>query len=371
MEKIMKIAILPWSEWALNNRMFQVSETGVEGEDVYTRIWKEMQEWFKKNGHQMETIDKYDNWREIDYIVIHNGMHQKYTRKFLFKGLENKLIYRAYEPEVVNPMHSKKNIAKLLRYYKYIITWNAELIDNERIFLMNTLPYVFHNYFGGIPFYERKLLVAIFSNKTSSNKNELYSERIKVFRFFENIEGEFDLYGYGWSKEEYHNYRGIVNNKSEIYHKYKFALAFENIKNTVGGVSEKIYDCICAGVVPIYYGSKTIKEYVPEDVFIDYRKFKSIQEMYYFLKDMSEETYLKYIEAAKNYLKSDLIKKAGVEGFCEELESLMKENPASDIKCNLYNKIIYCIDTVLKESKLNFKRKLVKMRDYIRTKKIK
>jgi len=41
-----------------------------------------------------------------------------------------------------------------------------------------------------------------------------------------------------------------------VYHKYKFALAFENIKDTIGGVSEKIYDCICAGIVPIYYGSK-------------------------------------------------------------------------------------------------------------------
>ena len=361
----MKIAILPWSEWALNNRMFQISETG-SGEDIYTRVWKEMREWFLKHGYQMETIDRYDNWKKIDYIIIHNGIHQKYTRKFLMKGLENKLIYRACEPEVVNHMHSKENVRKLLRYYKYIITWNEELVDNKRIFLMNTLPYVFKNCFGDIPFCNKKLLVAIYSNKTSLNKNELYSERKKIFKFFESIENEFDLYGYGWKKEEYHHYKGIVDNKNEVYHKYKFALAFENIKDTIGGVSEKIYDCICAGIVPIYYGSKNIREYVPEDVLIDYRRFKSIDEMYYFLKNMDEETYLKYIEAARKYLESDLIKKVGVEGFCKELESLMQANPASDIKCSLYNKILYCINTILKEKELSFKRKLVKIRNYVK-----
>lgn len=362
----MKIAILPWNEGALNNRMFHISETGLSEEDVYTRIWKEMQEWFIKNGHQMETIDRYNNWKEIDYIIIHNGMHQKYTRKFLSKGLENKLIYRAYEPEVVNPMHSKENIRKLLRYYKYIITWNGELVDNKRIFLINTLPYIFKENFGDMPFCDRKLLVGIFSNKTSLNKNELYSERRKIFEFFENVKDEFDLYGYGWDKEEYHNYRGTVDNKSEVYHKYKFALAFENVKDTIGGVSEKIYDCICAGIVPIYYGSKTIEEYVPGDVFIDYRKFKDINEMYYFLKNMDESIYLQYIEAAKKYLQSDLIKKVGIEGFCEELEDLMKKNPAENIKCKLYNKVLYNVDTILKECKQNVKRKLVKIRKYVK-----
>lgn len=363
----MKIAILPWNEWALNNRMFEVSADGNSEVDVYTKIWKNMKEWFNKHGHQMETLDRYNDWNEIDYIIIHNGMHEKYTRKFLMKGMENKLIYRASEPEVINPLHSKEKINKLLRYYKYIITWNAELTDSKRIFLMNTVPYVFNKQFGNVAFRDKKLLVAIFSNKISSNKNELYSERRKIFDYFENIQNEFDLYGYGWTRQEYQNYRGTVSSKSEVYHQYKFALAFENIKDTIGGVSEKIYDCICAGIVPIYYGSKTIKEYVPGDVFIDYRRFNSIDEMYLFIKNMDEETYLEYLDAAQKYLVSDLTKKAEVEGFCEELETLMKKNPAADIKVSFDLKLIYCAKTVCKEFRLKWKRRLVGFRNYVKT----
>lgn len=346
--------------------MFEVSDSGMEEADVYTRVWKEMKNWFEKHGHQLETIDRYSDWKDIDYIIIHNGMHEKWTRIFLRQGLLNELIYRASEPEAVNPLHSPKHIHKLLRYYKYIITWNPELTDEKRIFHMNTFPYVFVEQFGNMTFQERKLMVAIYSNKTSTNKNELYSERRKIINYFEQMDGQFDLYGYGWEKEGYRNYKGTVGQKSDIYHKYRFALAFENIKDTIGGVSEKIFDCICAGVVPIYYGSKTIHEIVPENVFIDYRKFQNLEELYYFLKNMDERTYLEYLESARAYLNSDLIKKAGIEGFCERLEYLMKENPAEDILCSKPEQLKYTAVSLIKEFKINAKQNLVKVRDYVK-----
>lgn len=347
----MKIAIVPWSKSVLNNRMFQVSESGTDGEDVYNRVWKVMKSWFEEHGHQLETIDEYSDWNEVDYIVIHNGMHEEWTRKLLRKNLENKLIYRASEPEVVNSMHSKKNIRKLLKYYKYIITWNSELIDNSRIFLMNTVPYIMTERFGDIPFNEKKLLTAIYGNKSSTNIRELYTERRKIFDYFEQYENHFDLYGYGWNKDEYHNYKGTVNDKAEIYHKYKFAIAFENIKDTIGGVTEKIYDCICAGVVPIYYGSKNITDYVPANVFIDYREFKTVKELHEYLQNMDEKTYMGYLDGAKAYLHSELSKKAGVDDYCEKLERLMIENPAHDIRCTFYTKCNYSVITIGKRVK--------------------
>ena len=60
-------------------------------------------------------------------------------------------------------------------------------------------------------------------------------------------------------------YQGKCDKKAETYHKYKFAICFENMKNIKGYVTEKILDCLTAGIVPVYAGADNIEEYVFED----------------------------------------------------------------------------------------------------------
>ncbi len=334
----MNIAVLPWAEDVYENKMF----TNVRGgADVYTRVCRETKAYFESRGHRFETLDQYDNWDEVDWIILHTGAPLgKNMPELLKKGQENKLIYRAYEPEVVMPRHSRKKIKKLLNYYKYIITWNKDLVDDKRIF-WNNISYIMKPEFGQIPFKERKLLVAIYSNKSSNIKLELYSLRRELFRYFEDYANQFDLYGYGWSAEEFKNYRGIVDDKAGIYHTYRFAVAFENEKDVAGYVTEKIFDCINAGVVPIYYGASDICEYVPEDVFIDYRKFGDIGKLHRFLEQMDEDTWGNYIKAGRKYLALGQTDMVGVETYCRCLEKLMTKNPANDIHCSTWHRMLF------------------------------
>ena len=195
--------------------------------------------------------------------------------------------------------------------------------------------------FGDETFEERKLLTAIYSNKSGRGKKELYSERLKIFQYFEEIKDVFDLYGYGWSSNKLINYRGQVKNKAKVYHKYRFAIALENIKGVSGCVSEKIFDCLCAGVVPIYYGALDIEEYVPKEAFIDYKKFKSVEEMYQYLKNMDEYTWGGYIRAGKDYLCSKQVELVGVEHYCKLLENIILRNPARDIHCSMLKRKWY------------------------------
>lgn len=321
------------------------------GADVYTRVCRETKAYFESRGHRIETLDQYNSWDEVDWIIVYSGTPTgKIVPKLLRERQENKLVYRAYEPEVVMPLHSQKQIRKLLKYYKYIITWNQDLVDGERIFL-NNVPYVMKPEFGTVPFGERKLLVAIYSNKDSIVKSELYSLRRELFRYFEDYAGQFDLYGYGWNKGDFKNYKGTVGNKTSLYHLYRFAVAFENQKDITGGVSEKIFDCINAGVVPIYYGAKDIREYVPEDVFIDYGKFRDVGKLHRFLEQMDEDIWNHYIAAGKRYLDSEQISMVGVEKYCRCLEKLMLEDPADDIRCGTLNRLLFPV--IMRKDMLN------------------
>ncbi len=336
----MNIAILPWSDKCLDNMMFKVT---AEEEDVYTRVFSAQKEYFESRGNRYETIDQYSNWEEIDWIIVYYGtIYNQYMRSILKKGYQNKLVYYALEPEVVVPSHNCHKMKRYLDFFKYIITWNKEAVDNKRIFYINC-PYMMKVDFGDETFEERKLLTAIYSNKSGRGKKELYSERLKIFQYFEEIKDVFDLYGYGWSSNKLINYRGQVKNKAKVYHKYRFAIALENIKGVSGCVSEKIFDCLCAGVVPIYLGANDIKRYVPENVFIDYGKFNNVGELHIFLEGIDKETWEGYIESARKYLNSEQTNKVGVDTYCQILEELLCANPAEDIRCNNLKVRVYII----------------------------
>ncbi len=108
----------------------------------------------------------------------------------------------------------------------------------------------------------------------------MYSERERVIWLFrEKYPDDFEFYGGGWQKKGHKSYRGRVGDKAEIYHQYKFALAFENMKNVNGYVSEKILDCLTAGIVPIYKGADDISKYIPQNCFIPYDRFETPEQM--------------------------------------------------------------------------------------------
>ncbi len=338
----MNIAIVPWDRGALGNRMFQEKTDKSQPHDNNVQ-WVEghayVRHWFEERNHRYETIDQFKDWGEIDYILVYAGsIYRSFVSEFLKKGYENKLIYLAIEPEISYKEHRKERMPKLLKYYKYILTWNKEAVDGKRIFQTDGY-YTLRKPSREIPFSERKLLVAIYTAHGSGyGEKELYSERNKIFRCYEKHE-QFDLYGAGW--EGFRNSRGIAGNKADVYCNYRFAVALENMKERKGYVTEKIYDCICNGVVPIYYGASDIREYVPADVFIDYSQFANPDELWDFLEGMQEDVWMGYLEAARRYLVSDQAGLVAPERFCERLEQLIRTDFAMDIKCRKIDRILF------------------------------
>ena len=192
-----------------------------------------------------------------------------------------------------------------------------------------------------IKFEEKKFLCNISSNKYSNFKSELYSERIKVIEFYNKKYPQiFDLFGFNW--DSYVNnkflynifrqtnnvkllrwvlkiftyffriiifkklvvYRGVIKNKYDVLKNYKYSICFENYYNNDGYVTEKIFDCFKCKVVPIYYGYDEIQNIIPENTFIDYRKFESLDSLNDFLLNINESEYYNYLKNAQEYLKS-------------------------------------------------------------------
>ena len=153
-------------------------------------------------------------------------------------------------------------------------------------------------------------------NKFSRHPRELYSERRAAIRYFERTQPDnFDLFGVRWNqpqnlverwipwmRPQYSSYRGVVKNKWDVMPRYRFSLCYENVRDEPGYVTEKIFDSLRCGCVPIYWGAPNIGDYVDKDAFIDRRRFKDHAELGDYLSSIREPEYEKYQQAIRLYL---------------------------------------------------------------------
>ena len=142
-----------------------------------------------------------------------------------------------------------------------------------------------------------------------------YDLRIKSVQWFlENHPNDILIYGKGWQplKEKLSpdgkkafdaQYKGYVDDKIKTVSTSKFSLAYENISYP-DYVSEKIFDVMAAGSVPIYAGAPNITDYVPKACFINYNDFKSHEELYQFLTTMDDNTYQKYLNCIQKFMEN-------------------------------------------------------------------
>lgn len=331
----MKIGFYNYYKLYNNNRMFKDVSSPIGDDLSYPFVY--LYKFAKTKNVRVSTIDteplkSYDAIVFMDFPTLKN----KYFNKLISNKFDN-LYLLILESKIIRP--DNWNL-KNHKYFKKIFTWDDNLVDNKKYFKIN--------YSSKIPTdlnfsmsTKTKLCTMIIGHKLVSHPLELYTERIKAIRWFEqNHPEDFDLYGIDWDKylfkgvllrlnrfellrkllkPKYPSYRGAVNSKREVLQKYKFAICYENAKDVSGYISEKIVDCFFAGCVPIYWGAPNITDHIPANTFIDRRKFKTYDELYSYLKNMSDKEYINYLDDIKTFIKSDRIYPFSAEYFAHTL----------------------------------------------------
>jgi len=156
------------------------------------------------------------------------------------------------------------------------------------------------------------------NHKPVSRNGDLYSTRIEALAVLAKVDA-VDLYGRGWERWWSRNsmwlpywrhrstlmsiYKGACKSKFEVLSQYAFALCFENMEME-GYITEKLFDCLYAGTIPLYLGAKDISDLIPEGVYIDCRKYTSWVAMWHEISGMSSEQISAMREAGRAYLNS-------------------------------------------------------------------
>lgn len=301
-----------------------------------------LKERLSQMGMDLNTLDMrpLDVFKAIIFIDMPtpNALPEGVTLAKL-REMGKKLYLIMCESKQTKPDNFDKNNHK---YFDKIFTWFDPYVDSRRYIkynLPNKIPKDFSIDRGA----RRKLCAMIAGNHRSNDPNELYSERIKAIRWFEhNRPKDFDLYGRGWDseifrrpsislpvkllclfkpfrikldKEYYPSYKGEVISKRDTFSRYKFSICHENAKNVPGYVSEKLFDALFAGTVPVYWGAPNIKDLAPADIFIDMRDFGSFEKLYAYLKSMTNDKYEAYLNSIEEYINGGGIRPFSAENY--------------------------------------------------------
>ncbi len=265
----------------------------------------------QKLGYSLQQGASFKHLHNPEYIIFFDlSGNLEDLKRF---PLEKRILF-LWEPPASD--RSYLFSSELHQMFGKVFTWDDRLVDNKKYYKFHYPQPILSMIDSVVPFKQKKLCSLFACNKQRPHSNQLYSERKAVIDFFEKRNAnEFDLYGIGWEKTGYCNYKGYIFNKINCLSKYKFNICYENTKNLPGYVTEKIFDCFVAGCVPIYWGANNITDYVPKNCFIDRREFASFQEVYDYIKNMSEDEYKQYLENIKLYLKSNLAQKFSSDWF--------------------------------------------------------
>lgn len=163
-----------------------------------------------------------------------------------------------------------------------------------------------------------RIVVINGNHRPKSIEGELYSKRIEAMAGLVKLNA-VDLYGRGWAKWWLRSsfwlpywmnrgrlmsiYKGECSSKLDILSQYRFCLCFENM-SMKGYVTEKIFDCLYAGTIPLYWGAPDIDSLIPAEVYIDVRKFESWEDMWGHVRNMSKAEVKLMREAGKAFMRS-------------------------------------------------------------------
>ena len=280
-----------WNEKALNNYTLVRS--------IANELKKEENGGFIPKGILSTTYTKF---RKQDLNIV-------IWPRFQIPSVENK--EQSYIWLLESPISIDLPITeKYTGFFKKIFTWHKPSVDNKQIFYL-PIPYPYNRIIRNDTLENKEYLI---SQIATYHKGHNYTLREKmVIWLLENHPEDFRFFGKNWpevlnklSKNAqthfFKQYGDFIEDKLFEVSKSKFSLAFENARHD-DYVSEKIYDVMVAGTVPIYSGAPNIKEYVPEACYIDFHAFKDYEELYNFISTMSDEKYLSYLSCIKDFLK--------------------------------------------------------------------
>lgn len=356
-----RILVRPWYASLNNNKLFNVEE----GERNHSlQPFVKLRELCRQHGIEMTTWDLHP-LSSADVVFFHDLPHARKQVEEAKQSAPNATFILMLFESFLGRAHWFREENHDL--FDAVLTYDPKLVDGKRYFHYN-LPTGIPEIATPAPYCERRPLVMISTNRMArfagflgqrlpgwegipglgplfsgwsvpwhtlpvQLSGETYSRRSHLGRVADKyFPGLMDIYGPGWQGEPiswlhklmphrpYTSARGALpKRKMDVLRGYKFSIEFENLRADINYMCEKIFDCLYAGVVPIYLGNERVQEHVPPSCFVDARRFKSDFDLLSYVQSCSEGEWQGMISSGQEYIRSSQIRKFLPDAFAEQV----------------------------------------------------
>lgn len=255
----------------------RIAVTSQDGQGDFNRLnsgpWEYFFRELENRGHKIVSL-----FSKPDVIVFNNYSNQLYRRFAVPIPNKQKILISWEPPSNLPAMFAKENLAKFgsrfFPSFDWAKTYHGQYFD---------WPQSTFRQSNSLEQWRRRFprFCMIQGNRWSVFPGENYSLRRKILR---QSEEEIDLYGVGWNQgwsfdiksilrssiksfkevdwvpshfsdigHKYSNYKGVADDKLEIMSQYQFSIVIENSNDYL---TEKFFDALISGTVPIYVGGK-------------------------------------------------------------------------------------------------------------------
>ena len=331
-----------------NNRLFEL-------EHEYSGYWQlpfaALRSAGRARGYEIKTLDLCAPGECAAAVLMDLPMNAREIREIKARAPEAKWILHLVESPLGRPhWFDSRNHED----FASIVTYRSDICDGRRYFFCPFPVGVAPQIEVCTPFDRRHLLlilnnvsrVGLMANRGhgwqglpffgsmfrgykfdaaalfSQNRGQLLSRRYSLARTAERMGPDLvHMYGGGWNGEQigwpnkvfrnppFAGFKGRQVRQFEVLPRYRFFLAFENIRSDVGFITQKIFDAMHAGVVPVYLGDERISELVWPECFVDARQFRSNRELLMFLHGMREPEWTRMRDAGRRFLLSSSVER--------------------------------------------------------------
>lgn len=311
-----------------NDRLFDLADPRLNRDDQLLPMSR-LRDTQVARGHAVHTADLLfdgapEERRGAEYFSL--GMLRDYTTE-AFRGVRLK-AFVIMEPPVVAP-HLYDALPTLTRLFERVYVHNAH---GDGYSLAGVDASRLRHLFWPAPFSD--VLAAQWGNPDRLNKlvlingkhlprgrpGELYGHRIEAMLAL-GAKGRLDLFGRGWDRWRDRRwllrpsywmmrhrvasiYRGACDSKYQVLSKYNFCLCFENMEMR-SYMTEKLFDCLYVGTIPVYLGAPDIEDFVPAETFVDARRFRSWESLWTHLESLDPTELTRMREAGAAFVRSE------------------------------------------------------------------
>lgn len=341
------VAVVTKPKILQHDRMLTDADASPIGDNLFLPFVR-LAEQLKGEGIELHTVDMLP-LEEFDAFYFFDMPGKKTEKFFRYAKAHGKpTILHVWENHFI-----ARGNARFDRYADFdaVLTYNDDAVRDFGCTKVNYGIDFPPDVPEGLSFADRKFAVMISAPMKRHIPGNVSYLRLRTLDFYaKSHPNQMDLYGRGWDRGVYRFqdrpeifrfthalfldkllprvrypfWKGPCVRKRDVLGNYRFVYCYENTDKIPGYITEKIFDVLMSGSVPIYLNHAATEANIPSSCYVNRAKFESDTELYRYLSVMTNDEWNAIRQAGRDFLRCEALPVFGIMRFVDDVSDVIR-----------------------------------------------